>query len=159
VVFQRPSSPNNLNSILAFPTYLNHDMASPRLNDSSQSSEPELDPNNLSLDKLVDLFLASKRSLSCTHHVWRAREIVHTARDAVEDNAKVAARNSFVRYAVDVQLESLEAIRLGGSLIQSETRDEHDVGEILMGSKITCAHRYRMQSKPLMRPLLDLIVL
>jgi autophagy-related protein 17 len=103
-------------------------MASPRLNDSSQSSEPDLDPDNLSLDQLVDLFLASKRSLSCTNHVWRAREIVHTARDAVEDNAKVSARNSFVRYAVDVQLESLEAIRLGGSLIQSETRDEHDVG-------------------------------
>jgi hypothetical protein len=111
-------------------TNLNHDMASPRLNDSSQSSEPDLDPDNLSLNQLVDLFLASKRSLSCINQVWRAREIVHTARDAVEDNAKVSARNSFVRYAVDVQLESLEAIRLGGGLIQSETGEEHDVGKI-----------------------------
>jgi autophagy-related protein 17 len=102
-------------------------MASPDPQDSPLSSEHDLDPNNLSLDQLVDVFLASKRSLSCVNQVWRARDIVDTGRDAVEENAILAAKNSFVRYAVDVQMESLEAIKHGSSLVQAEGRQELQV--------------------------------
>jgi autophagy-related protein 17 len=102
-------------------------MASPDPQDSPLSSEHDLDPSNLSLDQLVDIFLASKRSLSCINLVWKAREIVETGRDAVEENAILAAKNSFVRYAVDVQMESLEAIRHGGGLVQAEGREELQV--------------------------------
>jgi autophagy-related protein 17 len=101
-------------------------MASPSPQDSPSSSD-HADLSNMSLDQLVDIFLSSKRSLSCTSLVWRAREIVDSARAAVEENAIVSAKNSFVRYAVDVQLESLEAIRLGAGLVREEGRSELQV--------------------------------
>lgn len=102
-------------------------MASPNLGHSTSSSLPPLDPTNLPLNVLVDIFLASKRSLACTSHVWRAREIVELARDAVEENAIVAAKNSFVRYAVSVQIDSLEAVRYGAGIVQEEGRRELQV--------------------------------
>ena len=102
-------------------------MASPDAQDSPLSSEHHLNPSDLSLDQLVDIFLASKRSLSCIPLVQRAQEIVETGRDAVEENAVLAARNSFVRYAVDMQMESLEGIRCGGGAVRREGRDELQV--------------------------------
>ncbi|KAF2663627.1 hypothetical protein BT63DRAFT_460742 [Microthyrium microscopicum] len=95
-------------------------MGSPQPPDSPSSSVGSLEVDEPSLDQLVGIFLASKRSLLSTEQVRRAQEIVDTGRGAVEENAVLTARNSFVRYAVSVQLESLEAIRQGVRVVESD---------------------------------------
>lgn len=89
---------------------------------SSQSSFHE--PN---LEQLVEYLLASKRSLSSISHVWRAREIVESGRAALEENATLCAKNTFVRHALDKQIESLEAIRYGVNVADAEGFDEFTV--------------------------------
>lgn len=89
---------------------------------SSQESYHE--PN---LGQLVDHLLASKRSLSSIGLVWRAREIVNGGRDALEENAALCAKNAFVRHALDKQMQSLEAIRYGATVVDSDGFDEFQV--------------------------------
>src|ERR1700760_2013487 len=83
---------------------------------SSSESLPFKPPT---LDELVEYFLAAKRSLSTINHVWRAREIVDAGRQALEENARLAAKDSFVRHALDIQVESLQAIRHGTKVVES----------------------------------------
>jgi autophagy-related protein 17 len=95
------------------------DVASPS---SSHGSFTEPD-----LSQLVEYLLASKRSLSSISLVWRAREIVETGRGALEENAALCAKNAFVRQQVDGQVEVLEAIRHGTSIVDAEGHDEFQV--------------------------------
>jgi autophagy-related protein 17 len=97
--------------------------------DSPLSSEESLDanPEPPTLDQLVEYFLASKRSLSSISQVWRARENVDAGREAIEENAVLHARNTFVRRAVDVQVGSLLAIRHGARLVESDGQKELEV--------------------------------
>ncbi|RDI86721.1 hypothetical protein Vi05172_g3151 [Venturia inaequalis] len=77
-----------------------------------------------SLEQLVEYFLSSKRSLSSISAVWRAREIVDSGREALEENAALCAKNTFVRHALDGQIEALEAIRHGASVVDAEGYDD-----------------------------------
>lgn len=77
---------------------------------SSGSSVSEREPT---LEELVAHFVAAKRSLSSVSHVWRANEIVTSARAALEEDAVLSAQNAFVKRAVDEQVNALEAIRHG----------------------------------------------
>jgi autophagy-related protein 17 len=79
------------------------------------------------LEQLVEDFLSSKRSLSSISLVWRAREIVDSGRQALEENAALSAQNSFVRHAVDRQIEALEAIRHGASVADAEGFEDFQV--------------------------------
>lgn len=80
-----------------------------------------------SLEQLVEYFLSSKRSLSSISLVWRAREIVDSGREALEENAALCAKNTFVRHAVDGQIEALEAIRHGAGVVDAEGYDDFQV--------------------------------
>jgi hypothetical protein len=75
----------------------------------------------------VDYLLSSKRSLSSIGLIWRAREIVDSGREALEENAALCAKNTFVRRALDKQVESLEAIRYGAAAVDVEGWDEFQV--------------------------------
>ncbi|KAF3482771.1 uncharacterized protein GIQ15_02095 [Arthroderma uncinatum] len=63
------------------------------------------------LDTLVSHLAAAKRSLSSIHHVWRANEIVTSARTALEESVVVSARTGFLRRSLDEQIRLLYKVR------------------------------------------------
>ncbi|KAF2834951.1 APG17-domain-containing protein [Patellaria atrata CBS 101060] len=88
-------------------------MASPEMPNSPASSVGSLSDSPPTLEQLVSHFVAAKRSLASTQHVWRANEIVNTARALLEENATFSAKNAFIRSAVREQLHALDAVREG----------------------------------------------
>jgi autophagy-related protein 17 len=98
--------------------------------ESPLSSNGSLYTKQPTLDELVEHFLAAKRSLSTIVQVWRAREIVDAGREAIEEHAILSAKNAFVRQAIDVQGESLLAIRHGAHVVESEGHQELQVKRI-----------------------------
>lgn len=65
------------------------------------------------LEHLVDHFVAAKRSLSSTTHVYRANEIVHGARGLVEQSAVLRAKNTHLRSGVAEQIHLLDSVHGG----------------------------------------------
>ncbi|KAL9067733.1 MAG: hypothetical protein Q9157_006716 [Trypethelium eluteriae] len=77
---------------------------------SSKSSLSEPPPL---LERLVSHFLVAKRALASTGQVWRANEIVTTARASIEANAIFRAKNTFLRQSLHQQLDALRAVQYG----------------------------------------------
>jgi autophagy-related protein 17 len=105
-------------------------MASPASPASSASSGSSrlFDPNRpQTLEDLVNHFVASKRSLNTQTVLWRANEIVNTARGLLEENAILAAKNSSIRAIVDEQVDALEAVRRGIDVVEAEVQAEFKV--------------------------------
>ncbi|KZF21669.1 putative kinase activator [Xylona heveae TC161] len=63
------------------------------------------------LETLVSHLLASKRSLSSISHVWRANEIVNSARASLEEGVVLGARTGFLRRGIDDQIAVLARVR------------------------------------------------
>ncbi|KAF8861406.1 APG17-domain-containing protein [Acephala macrosclerotiorum] len=66
-----------------------------------------------SLQTLVSHLLAAKRSLSSISTVWRANEIVTSARSALEESVVLSARTSFLRCGISEQMKILRKVRGG----------------------------------------------
>jgi autophagy-related protein 17 len=66
---------------------------------------------DLSLQTLVDHLLASKRSLTSINTVWRANEIVTSARSALEESVVLNARTEFLRSGILEQVKVLRKVR------------------------------------------------
>ncbi|KAF2197375.1 hypothetical protein GQ43DRAFT_381166 [Delitschia confertaspora ATCC 74209] len=79
---------------------------------------------SLTLEDIVHYFVASKRSLNTQTVLWRANEIVTSARDFLEENAVLVARNTSIRNIIDVQTDSLAAVRTGIDVVESEVQTE-----------------------------------
>jgi autophagy-related protein 17 len=79
------------------------------------------------LEDLVGHFVAAKRSLNTQTVLWRANEIVTTARELLEENAILAAKNAAIRNIVDQQVETLEAVRRGVDVVEAEVQAEYKV--------------------------------
>lgn len=78
---------------------------------ASPASSSHLQP--LSLDAIVAHFVASKRSLAATEHVYRANAIVDAARKSLEAVVDYAAKGVFMRRAIAAQQVKVDAIRSG----------------------------------------------
>ncbi|KAL1954554.1 hypothetical protein VTO42DRAFT_1065 [Malbranchea cinnamomea] len=76
------------------------------------------------LDTLVSHLVAAKRSLSSINHVWRANEIVTTARAALEESVVLSARTGFLRRGLDDQLQLLYNVREEVEQVELRGRDE-----------------------------------
>jgi autophagy-related protein 17 len=100
---------------------------SPPAQTSPGSSNESIWDKQPTLEQLVEHFLASKRSLSAISHVARAREIVDSSRQAVEENARLTAKNTFVRQTMDKQIEGLEAIKYGSTAVDEECHSDFQV--------------------------------
>ncbi|PGH04341.1 hypothetical protein AJ79_07121 [Helicocarpus griseus UAMH5409] len=87
--------------------------------EGSLSSQQEPD-----LETLVSHLVAAKRSLSSIHHVWRANEIVTTARAALEESVIVSSRTSFLRRGLDEQLRLLYGVRTEVERVAHQGRSE-----------------------------------
>jgi autophagy-related protein 17 len=101
-------------------------MASPQ-SPSSSAGSGSLYSKQPDLSELVNYFVASKRSLSSASHVWRANEVVNSARVLLEENAVLAAKNTFIRSSVAEQIDVLEALRLGVDEVGQRAHDEFRV--------------------------------
>jgi len=85
---------------------------------SAPSSSPPASPEASfhgppSTERLVGHFVAAKRSLTITSHVWRANELTSSSRALIEEIAVLNAKNAFARRGVDEQVETLRVIRAG----------------------------------------------
>ncbi len=120
--------------------------ASPTSSAASRTSldQDQVQVQSLTLEHLVNHFVAAKRSLNTQTVLWRATEIVNTARDLLEENAVVAAKNTSIRNLVEQQVDALEAVRRGVDVVESEVQTEfkqllHDVDTSFAGLNSTLA--------------------
>jgi autophagy-related protein 17 len=83
---------------------------------------------NIPIDTLVSHLLASKRSLSSISTVWRANEIVTSARSALEETIILDSRTAFLRRGISQQARILRKIRNGVDHVYREgQRDFQEV--------------------------------
>jgi autophagy-related protein 17 len=73
--------------------------------------------------------------------LWRANEIVNTARELLEENAVLAAKNSSIRNIVDEQVDALEAVRRGIDVVEAEVQTEFKVLFLLPDLAMFCSQR------------------
>ncbi|KAL3471941.1 autophagy-related protein 17 [Aspergillus californicus] len=100
-----------------------------RNNSSSDSSVPPDEPRGHEcgpppLETLISHLVAAKRSLSSINHVWRANEIVTTARSTLEGAVVVSARTGFLRSGLNNQLRLLYNVRAEVEEISLRGRSE-----------------------------------
>ncbi|KAG9236719.1 autophagy-related protein 17 [Amylocarpus encephaloides] len=111
-------------------------MASPT-NDATSDSQSSLSPSHshttshrdTPLQTLVSHLLTSKRSLSSIHTVWRANEIVTTARTALEESVVLNARNGFLRSGILEQVKVLKKARSGIEHVYDD--GQRDFGNVI----------------------------
>jgi len=77
-----------------------------------------------SLEGLVLHFVAAKKSLTATQHVFRATELATSSRALIEEIAALNAKNSYARRGVDEQLETLQEIRAAVADAGEQAGDE-----------------------------------
>ena len=112
---------------------------------SSASSTASLENNgSLTLEHLVKHFVAAKRSLNTQTVLWRATDIVNTARELLEENAVLAAKNTATRNLVEQQVDALEAVRRGVDVVEVQVQADfkqllHDVDTAFAGLNSTLA--------------------
>jgi autophagy-related protein 17 len=110
---------------------------SPVSSTSSADSRKSFDQNRpQSLEDLINHFVASKRSLNTQTVLWRANDLVTTARQLLEENAVLAAKNTSIRNIVEQQLDALEAARRGIDVIEAEITVEFKVEPPLKSMRI-----------------------
>jgi autophagy-related protein 17 len=101
---------------------------SPASSISSAGSRRSFDQNrSQTLGDLISHFVASKRALNTQTVLWRANDLVNTARELLEENAVLAAKNTCIRNIVEQQVDALEAVRRGVSDIEAEITVEFKV--------------------------------
>ncbi|KAH8812384.1 autophagy protein Apg17-domain-containing protein [Xylogone sp. PMI_703] len=85
-----------------------------------QHDEQSIAHEEISLERLVQHLLASKRSLSSISTVWRANEIVTSARAALEKSVKLTARSGYLRACITDQAKTLSKVRGGVEGVYNE---------------------------------------
>lgn len=76
------------------------------------------------LETVVAHLVAAKRSLSSINHVWRANEIVTTARSALEETSVLSARAEFLYRELEFQLRALYQIKDGTEQVAHSGSEE-----------------------------------
>jgi len=90
---------------------------------------------DLSLETLVAHLLSAKRALASISTVWRANEIVTSARSALEESVKLSARTGFMRDGISEQVKILRKVRGGIENVYKEgQRDFKNVIRTLDGA-------------------------
>jgi autophagy-related protein 17 len=82
---------------------------------------------DIPLETLVSHLLASKRSLSSISTVWRANEIVTSARAALEESVILSARTMFLRNGISEQVKILRKVRGGIETVYKEGQRDFKV--------------------------------
>lgn len=80
------------------------------------------------LETLVAHLLASKRSLSSISTVWRANEIVTSAKRALEESVILNARTGFVQSGINEQAKILKTVRNSIESVYNDGQTDFQVG-------------------------------
>jgi autophagy-related protein 17 len=83
--------------------------------------------DDIPLDSLVAHLLASKRSLSSISTVWKANEIVTSARSSVEESVILDARTRFLRKGISFQAKIIQRVRNGMEVVYNEGQRDFEV--------------------------------
>lgn len=116
-------------------------MSSSPLSRSNASQSPAASQSHsrhdIPLETLVSYLLASKRSLSSINTLWRANEIVTSARAALEESVKLSARTGFLRNGISEQVRILRKVRSGIEGVYKEGQRDFkvDIHGILLSGK------------------------
>ena len=89
--------------------------------------------HDISLETLVTHLLASKRSLASISTVWRANEIVTSARSALEESVVLSARTGFLRRGISEQVKILRRVRGGIENVYKDGQRDFKVASIQEG--------------------------
>jgi autophagy-related protein 17 len=79
------------------------------------------------MEDLVKHFVAAKRALNTQTLLYHANDIVTSARELLEENAILAAKNASVRNIIVEQTDALEAVRRGMHLVETEVQTDFKV--------------------------------
>jgi autophagy-related protein 17 len=107
---------------MSSPTSYSHASMSP---DASQAHSMTQDL--VPLEALVSHLLASKRSLSSISTVWRANEIVTSARSALEESVILSSKTIYLRDGISEQVKVLRMVRGGIENVYKEGQREFEV--------------------------------
>ncbi|KAI9890169.1 MAG: autophagy protein 17 [Vezdaea aestivalis] len=77
----------------------------------SQPDSHSPSPSQPSSNRLITHLLAAKRSLLAINHVWKANELVTSAREALEESVVLTARTGYIYNAISQQLRLLRRVR------------------------------------------------
>lgn len=83
---------------------------------------------DIPLETLVSHLLASKRSLSSISTVWRANEIVTSAKHALEESVILNARTGFIQSGINEQLKILRKVRNSIEFVYIDGQKDFKVG-------------------------------
>lgn len=103
---------------------------------SSNSSRTDHHSRPQTLEDLVHHFVASKRALNTQTVLWRANDIVTSARELLEENAILSAKNAAVRAIIDDQVDALHAVRRGMNIVETDIHAEFEVNSLSIGSDV-----------------------
>lgn len=107
---------------MSSPASHSHASASP---DASQA-HPAVE-DLVPLEALVSHLLASKRSLSSISTVWRANELVTSARSALEESVILSSKTTYLRDGISEQVKILRNVRGGIENVYKEAQMEFEV--------------------------------
>jgi hypothetical protein len=107
---------------MSLPASPSHEPVSP---DDSPAHSTTLDL--VPLEALVSHLLASKRSLSSISTVWRANEIVTSARSALEESVILSSKTMYLRDGISEQVKILRNVRGGIEDVYKEGQREFEV--------------------------------
>lgn len=126
------SSPATSTHDVASPGDESHHQDVPVDNDQPHMGSPIVH-EEISLERLVEHLLASKRSLSSISTVWRANEIVTSARAALEKSVKLTARTGYLRAGIADQAKLLYKARESIEGVYNEGEKDFKVNSCLAG--------------------------
>lgn len=79
------------------------------------------------LETLVSHLLSAKRALSSINTVWRANEIVTSARSALEESVILRSRSGFLQRGIEQQTRLLKKVKTGVENVYKEGQQEFEV--------------------------------
>jgi autophagy-related protein 17 len=118
-------------------------MSTSSLNRSHASLSPAASQSNsvahdeISLETLVSHLLASKRSLSSVSAVWRANEILRSARSTLEESSVLSARTGYLRTGISEQVKVLRKVRSGIGDVYKFGKQDFNVRQCIEGDGTT----------------------
>jgi autophagy-related protein 17 len=106
--------------------------ANSQLQTSNQALRSQTDgadePDDIPIEALVQHLLAAKRSLNSISLVWRANELVTSARTSLEQSLILSSRTTFLRRGITDQVKLLRRVRSGvGHVYKEGLREFEDV--------------------------------
>ncbi|KAF1809353.1 hypothetical protein P152DRAFT_441884 [Eremomyces bilateralis CBS 781.70] len=113
-----------------------------------------------SLERLVTHYVAAKRSLTSTNLVYRATELVGSAREALKENAVLSAKSAFVKRSLEDHLNSLKAVHQGIEQVRGDVQDEfnssvHALDDASSQLRLNLDHLRNILVDPAFRPAND----